>query len=90
MEATWDEAKEGCESEGETLAVFPTLKSVIWLDQQLKGPDEGNEGSPVGFILSAGEAPKNNKLFDNGDYAVIFAFSSYGKSNLVGFNVTVF
>ena len=43
-EATWDEAKEGCESEGEMLAVLPTLESVIWLDQQLKGPDDGNEG----------------------------------------------
>ena len=41
---TWDEAKEGCESEEETLAVFPTLESVIWLNQQLKGPDAGNEG----------------------------------------------
>ena len=42
--ATWDEAKAACESEGEMLAVFPTLESVIWLDQQLKGPDAGNEG----------------------------------------------
>ena len=42
-EATWDEAKAGCESEGEMLAVFPTLESIIWLDQQLKGPDEGNK-----------------------------------------------
>ena len=33
-EATWDEAKAGCESEGETLAVFSTLQSAIWLDQQ--------------------------------------------------------
>ena len=46
--ATWDEAKAGCESEGETLAVFPTLESVIWLDQQLKVPDDGNEGFLVG------------------------------------------
>ena len=41
--ASWDEAKAGCESEGEMLAVFPTLESLIWLDQQLKGPGDGNE-----------------------------------------------
>ena len=45
--ATWDEAKSGCESKGETLAVLPTLESVIWLDQQLKGPDDGNESQLV-------------------------------------------
>ena len=47
--ATWDEAKAGCESEGETLAVFPTRESVIWLDQLLKGPDDGNENSFFGI-----------------------------------------
>ena len=40
---TWDEAKAACDSEGETLAVFPTLDSLLWLDQLLKGPDDGNE-----------------------------------------------
>ena len=47
--ATWYEAKAGCESEGETLAVFPTLESVIWMYQQLKGPDTGNESLLVGI-----------------------------------------
>ena len=42
------------------------------------------------LILSSGKAPKNNQMFDNGDYAVIFAFSTYQKSNLVGFNVMMF
>ena len=42
-EVTWDGAKAGCESVGETLALFPTLESIHWLDQQLKGPDDGNE-----------------------------------------------
>ena len=46
--ATWDVAKAACESEGETLAVFPTLQSVTWLDQQLKGSDAGNDGLLVG------------------------------------------
>ena len=55
--ATWDEAKAGCESDGETLAVFPTLDSVIWLDQQLKGPDDGNEGLLVGVHTHSMQNP---------------------------------
>ena len=54
-EATWDEAKEGCESEGDMLAVFPSMESVIWMDQLLKGPDDGNERShylPKGQLQS--------------------------------------
>ena len=35
-EVTWDEAKAGRESVGETLALFPTLESIHWLDQLLK------------------------------------------------------
>ena len=54
-EATWDEAKEGCESEGDMLAVFPTLESVIWMDQLLKGPDECNERL---HYLPKGSTPK--------------------------------
>ena len=36
---TWDTAKTRCEAGGEYLAVFPSLKSVHWLDSILRDPN---------------------------------------------------
>ena len=66
--ATWDEAKAGCESEGDTLAVFPSLESVIWLDQQLKGPDDGNERLLDGVHTFCMQSPSKHYAFTENYY----------------------
>ena len=48
---TWHTAKARCEAGGEYLAVFPSLKSVQWLDSNLRDPKiAGGKTMAVGRI----------------------------------------